>query len=71
MPDFVAPLAKLGTFFYGLARSRSFSWSREGIGRVVMRAASRLRPGQEPPLAIRTISSVWARPSAQVAGRRP
>jgi branched-chain amino acid transport system permease protein len=53
IPELVAPLAKLGTFFYGLVLLAVVLLVPEGIGRLVMRAASRLRSAQEPPLAIR------------------
>ena len=52
IPELVAPLAKLGTFFYGVVLLAVVLLVPEGIGRLVTRAASRLRPAQEPPLAI-------------------
>lgn len=57
LPEVVAPLAKLGHFFYGLTLLAVVLLVPEGLGRLVERLGARLRPqrpesfGVEPDLA--------------------
>ena len=52
LPELVAPLAKLGNFFYGLLLLIVVLVVPEGIGRVVELAFERLRPRKLPQVAI-------------------
>lgn len=52
MPELVAPLAKLGNFFYGLLLLAVVLIVPEGIGRVFELVAERLRPRREKHEAI-------------------
>ena len=52
LPELVAPLAKLGNFFYGLLLLLVVLVVPEGIGRVVELVAERLRPRPVPQSAI-------------------
>lgn len=52
LPELVAPLAKLGNFFYGLLLLLVVLVVPEGIGRVVELAFERLRPRATPQSAI-------------------
>ncbi|MEF7612558.1 branched-chain amino acid ABC transporter permease [Aquincola sp. MAHUQ-54] len=52
LPEMVAPLAKLGHFFYGLLLLAVVLLVPEGIGRMVEMAGERLRPKRVPHAAI-------------------
>ncbi|HZP93741.1 MAG TPA: branched-chain amino acid ABC transporter permease [Burkholderiales bacterium] len=53
LPELVAPLAKLGTFFYGLLLLVVVLLVPEGIGRLVEAAIRRFRPAREESVPVR------------------
>jgi branched-chain amino acid transport system permease protein len=65
LPELVAPLAKLGHFFYGLLLLIVVLVVPEGIGRVVELAFERLRPRRLPQAAIEPDLPRLARALAQ------